>query len=132
MTWTFTIEGPFKPYVRMTQRSMHVDPQAQEYLRSKLAIGLQLKQQMDGKTMIPRQVPIGTIVEIEHARGFHNRDLDNELKAILDAAQGIVFCDDRWIDGAGAFRYRGDRDRITLTVWQLDQSLHEEVHDGCD
>ena len=28
----FIIEGKFKPYVRMTQRSKWVDPQAQEYI----------------------------------------------------------------------------------------------------
>lgn len=117
---SFLIEGRIKPYVRMTQRSKHVDPQAQEYLASKLAIGLQLKQQMQGREIIPRGIPLAVGVDIEEGVGFHNRDLDNEVKAMLDAGQGVVFEDDRWIDEILAMRYRGQESRASLSVQRLE------------
>ena len=112
----FKVVGCFKPYVRMTQRSMHVDAQAQQYLVDKTAMGMQFKQQMNGRQMIARRKPIIVSIYIFHDHGFHNRDLDNETKAILDAAQGIVFEDDRWIDEIQAYRRRGDECRVGLWV----------------
>ena len=46
--------------------------------------------------MIPRGTPLAVEIYIHPAN--HRRDIDNELKALLDAAQGIVFEDDRWVD----------------------------------
>ena len=103
----FTILGKIKPYLRMTQRSKIVDPQAQEYLASKMAIGLQLKQQMAGQEMFPR-VHLSTDIlfcgpDTHHA----TRDLDNLVKAIHDSAQGIVYPDDCWIAELSARRQEG-------------------------
>ena len=69
-----------------------------------------------GRQMIARRKPIIVSIYIFHDHGFHNRDLDNETKAILDAAQGIVFEDDRWIDEIQAYRRRGDECRVEMWV----------------
>ena len=109
MSHTYTIRGRIKPYVRMTQRSKWRDPQAREYLACKLAVGLQFKTQMRDQelAMLPGQTPLQVSIIIWEGGGFHNKDLDNQVKSILDAAQGIVFPDDRWVDRIVAERMRG-------------------------
>ena len=109
MSHTYTIRGRIKPYVRMTQRSKWRDPQAREYLACKLAVGLQFKTQMRDHEIdaLPGQTPLQVHITLWEAGGFHNKDLDNQVKAILDAAQGIVFPDDRWVDRIVAERKRG-------------------------
>ena len=89
----FTIIGKIIPYVRMTQRSKYADDRARRYLQSQRSIGWQLKQQMRYAG-----------AEMRAPSGLHRWDLDNGIKAVLDAAQGIVFADDRWIDRLAAER----------------------------
>ena len=103
--YTFRLTGRFKPYVRMTQKSKFVDPEAQAYLASKDALGFQMLQQMasNGWEMVPRGVPLGALIVIQPVR--HNCDIDNQIKAILDSAQGIVFEDDRWVDAIFSVRH---------------------------
>jgi len=113
----FKLETCFKPYVRMTRGGKWVRPEAQEYLSSQRNLANEFKRQMaeQGRTMVPRGVPIAIIsLAIHHVHGFNNRDLDNEVKAVLDAAQGVVFEDDRWIDEISAWRQRGDKCEIML------------------
>lgn len=106
----FTLIGYFKPYTRMTQRSKWVNPQAQEYLASKMVLGLQFSQQMalNEWEMLPGQTPLAVDIDIV-SRDGHRCDLDNQVKGLLDAAQNIVFLDDRWIDQITARREKGDR-----------------------
>jgi len=111
-----TAAGPFKPYVRMTQAGKWVKPEAKAYLASKQSLGLQFTAAMVDRTMIPRGVPLAVEICITHNGGFHHCDLDNQAKAILDAAQGIVFEDDRWVDSLKAKRERGDCDLVQLYV----------------
>jgi Holliday junction resolvase RusA-like endonuclease len=114
MIYTFTIEGRFKPYVRMTQRGKYVKPEAREYLASKDAIAWQLNAEMHqrGWEMLPGQTPLW--VEIRISPALHNRDLDNEAKALLDAMQGVVFPDDRWVDVLSAARGDNGGDEQTM------------------
>lgn len=114
MSYHIQISGPFKPYVRMTQRGKWTSQAAQEYLSSKMAMQLQLKAEMVDRPMLPGQTPLRVLITITHAGGFHHRDLDNEVKAILDAMQGIVFPDDRWIDILWVYRRKGDQDLIDI------------------
>lgn len=113
----FVIDGPLKPYVRMTRRGKWVSRQAQEYLASKERLAVAFQAQMAGRWMhIERGTPLEVTILISHGRGFHNRDLDNEVKAVLDAMQNVVFDDDRWVDRITASRWRGPRDRLTVVV----------------
>jgi Holliday junction resolvase RusA-like endonuclease len=117
----FILVGKFKPAVRMTQRSKHADPQAQEYLASKTRLGYQLRQQMDGAQMFPRGVPLSLSIKISSMRGYNNCDLSNQLKALEDAANQIVYADDCWVDEIYARRDRGDANTIIFDVAPLDE-----------
>lgn len=110
---TYEILGPIVPYVRMTQRGKYVRRNAQRYLASKASIGWQLKQQrpllLDGKVSVR--------VECRYrARG----DLDNILKALLDAANGILWTDDKQIDEASITRGDGPIMRVVLHVREIE------------
>jgi len=112
MEYTFRLTGRFKPYVRMTQRGKWVKPEAQAYLASKAQLGWQLLEQMQANEweLIPRGIPLAVAIVIQPVR--HTCDLDNQCKGLLDAAQGIVFEDDRWVDHIVAGR-DGDGEDVT-------------------
>lgn len=99
MIHTYKLHGQFKPYTRRTYQGKK-SQRAQEYHASQNAIRLQFQNQMqiNGWEMLPERTPLFVGISIKHNSGWHNRDIDNELKAILDAAQGVVFKDDCWID----------------------------------
>jgi len=89
-----------KPYVRMTRRGKWVKKDAQEYLTRQRRIRRALHSIMarEGWSLIRSGQPLAVRIDLVHSHGFHGRDLDNEAKAILDAAQGVVFENDRWVD----------------------------------
>ena len=124
----FYLRGAVKPYVRMTRRGKYIRPQAQEYLTSKRTLGWQMKATMSqhGWEMFPRG-PLSVACVFFSRRGLHGRDLDNEIKAVLDAANGIVYPDDRWVDAISyspRFLRRDLTDNVTMfTVRALDQNL---------
>lgn len=99
-----------KPYVRMTQRSKFADPQARQYLASKAMLSSALAAVMvdKGWTMLPERTPLRCVLTFFQPKRLHGADLDNLAKAALDAAQGVVFRDDRWVDVIEADRWPGD------------------------
>jgi Holliday junction resolvase RusA-like endonuclease len=115
----FIITGEIKPYVRMTRRGKWGSPQAQEYLSSKAAIQMQLKEQMRGRERLGR-VPIQVRMFISVADRLHTKDLDNQIKAVLDACNGIVWADDRWIDDISAVRYMDGHPDGALAQMEVD------------
>lgn len=119
----FTIAGKIKPYVRMTQRGKWVKDEAQEYLSSKSSIGLQLRRQMAEceLEMLPAQTPLYVKLFIEQPNNLHRSDLDNLIKAVLDAAQGIIFHNDCWIDWIEASRHIGNDYLARLIVLKNDR-----------
>ncbi len=116
--YRFIITGRIKPYVRMTQRGKWVKPQAIEYQASKSALQYQLSAQMaqHGWDTLPGQTPLAMHLVLGYRR--HSQDLDNIIKAVADAANGVVYPDDRWIDRITAERIGGPRDdeQTVLTV----------------
>jgi crossover junction endodeoxyribonuclease RusA len=104
----FTIEGKIVPYVRMTRRGKYVSERARTYLASQDAIKAQLAAQMGDAEMFPPQTPLKVYLILRQPSHLWTFDLDNALKAVLDAAQGIVFHDDRWIALIHAVRVLGD------------------------
>jgi len=114
--YTFTIKGKIKPYVRMTQRSKYCDPQALEYLGNQREIKIRLVEHMSDHDwhMLPRSTPLNVSLVFTFPGGWHNADLDNQIKAVLDAAKGIVWHDDRWIDSLYGARKAGDDYVCTL------------------
>ena len=116
MKYSIILDGCFKPYVRMTRRGMWVKKAAREYLDSQDALQWQLRREMVDRPMLPGQTPLAVQLVIIHAHGWHNRDLDNEVKAVLDAMSGIVYPDDRWIDDLQAVRISGESCGIRVHV----------------
>lgn len=119
--YAFTITGTIVPYVRMTQRGKFVKPEAQRYLASKDAIGHQFKQQMTANNweILPR-TPLWVWIKQEVLAGLHRFDADNALKALMDAAQGIVFHNDCWVDEIMYSRSLGDKNMATVTILELE------------
>ena len=113
--YTFTIKGKIKPYVRMTQRGKWSNPQAQEYLANQDDIRWQLARQ-GRPALLPAKTPLNVSLVFTFPGGWHNADLDNQIKAVLDAAKGIVWQDDRWIDSLYGARKAGDDYLCTLRV----------------
>lgn len=110
-----------KPYVRMTRRGKYVSLEAQEYLASKAELSYQIKQAMlaQGREMFPGQTPLSVVIALyAPSKPGHRCDLDNQVKAILDACNGIVFPDDRWVDWISAHRVIGMKPFLRLTVFE--------------
>ena len=123
----FVILGKIKPAVRMTQRGKWVDPQAQEYLASKQSVGLQLRQQMtaNGWEMLPPKTPLSVRIVFTMPNYVHVADIDNQIKATLDSAQGIVFKDDRWVDVLSAERCKGQDYLTVIEVRTIAEAMRE-------
>ncbi len=121
MTYSFELRGRLKPYVRMTRRGQWVDAQAQEYKASQSAIAWQFKEQMleQGWAMLPARTPLRISILIEMPRRVHCQDADNQIKALIDAAQGVVFPNDLWIDSIQAVRRRGPEYRAEMEICAL-------------
>jgi len=103
----------------MTRRGKWGSPQAQEYLSSKAAIQMQLKEQMRGRERLGRE-PLRVRVIFSVADRLHTKDLDNLLKAVMDACNGIVWDDDRWVDEIFAMRYMDGHPDGALAQMEVD------------
>ncbi len=119
--YTFLLTGKIKPSVRMTRLGQYVDPQAQEYKASQSAIAWQYKAQMREQSwsMLPARTPLKISILIEMPERLHCSDADNQVKAIVDAAQGIVFQNDLWIDEIRAARRLGKEHRVVVVIGVL-------------
>jgi Holliday junction resolvase RusA-like endonuclease len=87
-----------------------VNPSAKEYLASKENLSLRIKVAMmeNYNTMIPTKIPVKVIMKFGVSKSLgHRCDLDNLVKAVLDACNGIAFYDDRWVDEIWASRTIG-------------------------
>ena len=116
----YTYSDYIVPYVRMTRKGAHVVPRAQRYLASKEALAWSLKGQMVQMDThpIPPKTPFAVLARVEHTAGYR-ADLDNILKAILDAGNGILYPDDRWADQLTIIRMGSKRDSLSLTVTEV-------------
>lgn len=112
------LAGPFVPYTRMTQGSKWSD-RARRYLASQDALRLQMRSLMAAcdAEMIGRGRPLSVRIAIYGTD--HRCDLDNQVKALLDAAQSVVFEDDRWIDRIEARRAGGDASGVMLAIKEI-------------
>jgi Holliday junction resolvase RusA-like endonuclease len=106
MTYSFILTGHIVPYVRMTRRGKWVNERAKLYLASQEALAWQMKQTMSENDlpMLPERTPLQVSILITVSKRLHCSDLDNQVKAVLDAAQGVVFKNDLWIDMINARR----------------------------
>ena len=115
----FKIKNYIVPAVRMTQGSKW-NTRSQRYLASQTKIGYQLKHQMRDNDweMLPNSTPLKCAIRVHRKGGLHTCDLDNIVKAILDAAQKIVFKNDLWIDEIEARRELSD-DKVDYCEFEI-------------
>jgi Holliday junction resolvase RusA-like endonuclease len=117
---------PIPPAVRMTQRSKYTDARAQAYLGWKHGLGQLLQARM---RELGWEEPFDCAVEVELILATALRppgDVDNILKAVLDAANRIVFTDDQLVCRALVDlgpRFPG----MTLDRWSL--TVRERIRD---
>lgn len=121
MIYSFTLSGRVHPYTRMTRRGQWVDPAARAYKDSQHALAWQYRAQMldHGWPMLPGRTPLRVTVEIEMPARLHCQDGDNQLKALIDAAQGVVFPNDLWIDVESIRRRAGSEHRAKVEIGTL-------------
>lgn len=81
------------PYVRMTQRGKHVKKNALEYLGQKESWGLRFKELYPGLEPLTDPLEVELIV-IRRPMKKDRRDLDNIVKAVLDALNMLAWVDD--------------------------------------
>jgi Holliday junction resolvase RusA-like endonuclease len=99
----FILKDKIIPYVRMTRNGKWVDKRAQEYLSNKDWLIRQMKDQEVGT--LAEKTPLAVSILIETPTPYKG-DLDNIVKAILDAAQHVVFRNDCWISEIYARRVK--------------------------
>jgi Holliday junction resolvase RusA-like endonuclease len=110
-------EGRLVPYTRMTQRSKW-GPGAQRYLASREGLQWVMVQAMQRRERWER-TPLAVIIQID---GINRRaDTDNIVKAVLDAANGIIWDDDRWVDAIQVRRVPAEQDRVRIWVREIGQ-----------
>lgn len=124
------------PYVRTTQKMKFISERWGKYAGSKATMrALFLQQQLEQGIQPDEQGfryvthgkdPFKIFMEFRvPPKLFHTRDLDNQIKAVLDAGNKVLYPDDRWCDniyatrrpcqgdelpGARIIIYIGDRD----------------------
>jgi Holliday junction resolvase RusA-like endonuclease len=123
MQHTIVLTGKIKPYVRMTRAGKYVKLDALEYRASQAELAWQIRQQMgeSGMLELPGQTPLRARMKIQTV-SLHTCDLDNQLKAILDAGNKILYPDDRWIDHVVVERSKGTADITVFTVGTLERA----------
>ena len=117
----YTLVGPIKPYVHRTHRGKYSD-RADAYHASQNVIRWQLKQQMRdaGVDIIPKGVPLRLRIDVTVPSSMgHRCDCTNLQKGIEDAAQGVVFENDCWVDDIRTTRSIGAAWRAVLEVEEL-------------
>ena len=129
----FTVFADLTPYVRMTQKGKYGSERAQKYMSNQeewkdyfqyLIVDLNppryphVKKEKIGKHTLDVEyyypIPDRTPFRVELIFTFHPDkdphycDLDNLVKAIMDAGNKILYWDDRWCDSIVAVRQNAD------------------------
>jgi Holliday junction resolvase RusA-like endonuclease len=113
-----------KPYVRMTQRGKFVKKNALEYLASKTELQSKIKSYMNSHGLEPltKNTPLifSLSIHVPVSQGYR-ADLDNIVKAVVDACNKIVFDDDRYINEITATRWIDDKNYLLFRVDVLER-----------
>lgn len=111
----FTLTGRVKPYTIRTRASLHASERSRDYYASQQNLAYQLREQMNGRPPLVGQVGFSVVF----TRTKRLADLDNLIKAVSDAANGIAWADDRQVRCIEAHLQSGNEDVTTLKVWTL-------------
>lgn len=107
------------PYVRMTQRGKW-QARPREYLSNQQLLKWYLNQQCDtDEHEMYNRIPLRVAVRFEVTR-LHKGDLDNLLKAVLDACEGIIYSNDCWIDSIITTRALAKEPNVYIAVERMD------------
>lgn len=112
------------PYFRMTQRTKYFK-NAQKYLSNHTALRKRLAEVLEEQNIqpmfngyyFPDNMRFQLVMVVNQATtNSHKCDLDNLVKSVLDAAQGLIFKNDRFCDSIYVQRYfnLGDSDFLEL------------------
>ncbi len=130
---------PIHPYVRMTRGGkwmaykrkgdkVIINP-AQQYIANQELLKRRIKEQLQEKghriedlPIFKNRQPLRAHITFIVSKDLHRKDLDNLIKAILDAAQGLIFENDLWIDTITAERSLGQEDLAELVLLCADRS----------
>jgi len=115
------IPSPVVPYVRMTRRSKYASDRAQRYLSNQAVLRALMANEMVGREPFARTPLKVDMAFYEAGSVDHRRDLDNLVKAVLDAGKGVLWEDDRWIDEVRATReaWEHDEDQVSILIWEM-------------
>ena len=119
---------PIVPYVRMTRRGKWMEfdrkgnpSKAQRYIVNQEILKTRIKEQLKlkGHAELPifrNKQPLRCHITLLVHKDLHRKDLDNQIKALLDAAQGLIFENDLWIDTITAERSLSAEDLCELVL----------------
>lgn len=104
--FTVTTEPvPFKRTLANGKRRFN-DPRYSDY---KYFIGLHAKTAMQGQAPFDGAIKISVVVSTKYKpTSLKAGDIDNHLKAVLDALNGICFTDDRQVIEGHVYLFKGD------------------------
>jgi crossover junction endodeoxyribonuclease RusA len=121
------IHAPVVPYTRMTQRGKFVKPDALRYLASQKELKFLMSVANHNKEYyldyyVPEKCQFSLVVAF-YVNSMHHCDLDNMIKAVLDAGQGILYKDDRYCDAITATREKVEHEpHVRLIISPLEGS----------
>ena len=103
----------------MTQKSKYMDPYAMAYVHNQRILKFYMKQQiLAGNFNIYDHTPLGCDLSFNLTQ-LHRADLDNLVKAALDAGTGIIYTNDAWIDTISARRKKAATPKMIMQIWEL-------------
>ena len=114
-----TIPEIVMPYTRMTQRSKFADPRARAYLSNQQTLKWYMRQAMEAGGYDKFDKKSLAVELIFYVEKKHRGDLDNLTKSVCDAAQGIVYVNDCWIDHITAVRALSKEPSVTMRIREL-------------
>lgn len=121
-------------YVRTTQKQKFVDPTYHKYYAYKQ----QIQKMVEGKIKTKFKGPISLVVtfympipkngkskgkQVKEGQ-FHTstKDLDNLIKGLLDALNGIAFVDDKQVCQIGSEKVYSINPGIAFEIWELEET----------
>jgi len=116
----FTVHGRPVPAVRMTQRSMHKNPQAKRYLEYKALVGWTAR--AAGVRVAKQQVSINIRI---YLCGGQIGDWDNYAKSICDGLNGVAWLDDRQVVQGFVARFEcatKEEQRVEVVIMEVSYS----------
>lgn len=122
MKFAFTYCHEITPYVRMTGRGKYVKKNAQRYIKSQEALHWELIRQFKAADLFLSNGFFKVSGKFVIAKREGIKDIDNLGKAVLDAAQGIIFDNDKQVKEVHWKKEAGNRDFAEIIFETIDSN----------